>query len=96
MRKYELTYIVHPHVDAEGLSALNETVKGLIENQGGTVERQDVWGLRRLAYPIKKEREGQYVFVAFALEPRGLVELERSLRLKESVLRYLIVCTDED
>lgn len=96
MRQYELTYIVHPQVDPEGLAAVMDEVKGLVESRGGTVHKVEPWGLRRLAYPIRKVREGQYVFMEFSLDTTGVAEMDRALKLKEPILRYLIVRTDED
>ncbi len=96
MRQYELTYIVHPQVGSEGLTAVMDEVKGLVESNGGTVHKVEPWGLRRLAYPIRKVREGQYVLMEFSLDARGVAEVDRALKLKEPVLRYLIVRTDED
>lgn len=96
MRQYELTYIVHPQVDSEGLAAVMDEVKGLVESNGGTVHKVEPWGLRRLAYPIRKVREGQYVFMEFSLDARGVAEVDRALKFKEQILRYLIVRTDED
>ncbi len=95
MRDYELVYIVHPEVDREGLSAVVDEVKALIEANGGTVREVKPWGLRRLAYPIQKAREGHYVYVEIGLEPEGVAEVERGLKLKEQVIRHLIVRTDE-
>ncbi len=95
MRDYELTFIIHPQVDQEGLAAAIEEVKGLVESAGGAVHQVKPWGLRRLAYPIQKQREGQYVLMEIGLEPDGIAELERGLKLKELVIRHLIVRTDE-
>lgn len=91
MRDYELTYIVHPQVDRDGLTAVIEEVKALIESVGGVVQSVQPWGLRRLAYPIRKVREGHYVCMEIGLEPQGVAELEQGLRLKEPVIRHLIV-----
>ncbi len=96
MRQYELTYIVHPQVNPEEMAAVIDEVKGLVESQGGTVHKVEPWGLRRLAYPIRKVREGQYVFMEFSLDARGVAEMDRALKLKEPILRYLIVRTEED
>lgn len=96
MRQYELTYIVHPQVDSEGLAAVIQEVTGVVEANGGAVQKVEPWGLRRLAYPIRKVREGQYVFMEITLSAKGVAELERALKLKEPILRYLIVRTDED
>jgi len=96
MRTYELTCIVHPQVGSEGLAAVIEEVKNLVESSGGAVHKVEPWGLRRLAYPIRKVREGQYVFMEIGLDARGVAELDRALKLKEPILRYLIVRTDAD
>ena len=96
MRSYELTYIVHPQVDQEELASLTEEVNGVIESVGGAIQKVTSWGLRRLAYPIQKVWEGQYVLVTFDLDaPQGITEIERRLKLKESIIRHLIVRTDE-
>ncbi|MCS7179240.1 MAG: 30S ribosomal protein S6 [Anaerolineae bacterium] len=96
MRQYELTYIVHPRVDSEGLAAVIQEVTHIVEASGGTVHKVEPWGLRRLAYPIRKVREGQYVFMEIRMDARGVAEVDRALKLKEPILRYLIVRTDED
>lgn len=94
MRSYELVFIVHPEVDGDDLTAIVETVKGLVERGGGEVTQVEPWGLRRLAYPIQKQWEGQYVLMRFELEPRSVAELERGLGLTEQVMRHLIVCAE--
>lgn len=96
MRDYELIYIVHPEVDQEGLAAVTEDVKALIEANGGAVRQVKPWGLRRLAYPIQKVREGHYVYMEIGLEPEGVAEVERGLKLREQVIRHLIVRLDEE
>jgi small subunit ribosomal protein S6 len=94
VRSYELVFIVHPEVDGDDLTAVVETVKGLVERGGGEVTQVEPWGLRRLAYPIQKQWEGQYVLMRFELEPLGVAELERGLGLTEQVMRHLIVCAE--
>lgn len=96
MREYELTYIVHPQVDPEGLTAVIDEVKRLVESNGGAVQKIEPWGLRRLAYPIRKAREGHYVFMQISLDAKGVAEIERALKLKEPVLRHLIVRIGEE
>jgi small subunit ribosomal protein S6 len=96
MREYELTYIVHPQVGPEGLTAVMEEVTKLVESHGGAVRKIEPWGLRRLAYPIRKVREGHYVFMQIGLDAKGVAEIERALKLKELVLRHLIVRISED
>lgn len=96
MRKYEVTYIVHPELDAEAFKALNDQVDGWIKGAGGTVDKVDVWGKRKMAYRIKKQSEGQYVLLHTSMEPTFCIELERQFRLQESVMRFLIVSVDEE
>jgi small subunit ribosomal protein S6 len=96
MRNYELVCIVHPEVDEEGLAAVVETVKDLVKRGGGEVPKVDLWGLRRLAYPIRKLREGQYVLMHLDMAPEGVAELERSLGLSEQVIRHLVVRLEDD
>ena len=91
MRSYELIFIVHPELDEDDLTAVLERVTGLIERNSGKVSRVEPWGLRRLAYPIEKQWEGQYVLMALELEPQGVAGLERDLGLVEPVMRHLIV-----
>jgi small subunit ribosomal protein S6 len=96
VRSYELVFIIHPQVEGDALTALLENVKGLIERNGGKVVHVDPWGVRRLAYPIRKQWEGQYVLMRLELEARGVAALERDLRLLEPVLRYLVVRVEEE
>ncbi|MGH2581611.1 MAG: 30S ribosomal protein S6 [Anaerolineales bacterium] len=96
MRRYEITYIAHPDLDADAFKQLNDQVQSWIKDGAGKVEKADVWGKRKLAYPIKKQTEGQYVLLHADLEPAACAELERQFRLQESVLRFLIVAADEE
>jgi small subunit ribosomal protein S6 len=91
VRSYELIFIVHPELDEDDLTAVLERVTGLIERNSGKVSRVEPWGLRRLAYPIEKQGEGQYVLMGLELEPQGMAGLERDLGLVEPLMRHLIV-----
>ena len=95
MKKYELTVILKPHFEEEPAKAEFEKIQALITRFGGTVEKVDIWGKRRLAYEIQKIREGIYCFITFQAEPETPAEIESRLRIAEEVLRYLIVCIDE-
>ncbi len=90
MRSYELAYIVDPDLDEAGLREIEQKIQGWIEAAGGKIEKVDRWGRRRLAYPIKKRNDGYYIFVQAALPPQAGTQIERDLRLNESILRYLI------
>ena len=91
MRSYELVFIVNPEVDEDDLTAVRERVEGLIERSSGKVTKVEPWGLRRLAYPLQKQGEGQYVLMQLDIEAQGVAELGRDLRLVEPILRHLIV-----
>ena len=90
MRNYEVVLILHPDLDETATTGIIEKVKGWITEGTGTVDRTDIWGRRRMAYSIKKQREGQYVYMEAAMPPANSNELERNLRLNESILRFMI------
>jgi small subunit ribosomal protein S6 len=90
MRNYEVVFIVHPDLDEAALTALVEKVKGWITDSGGSVEKADVWGKRRMAYRIRKQRDGQYVYMVVSFAPTFNAELERNLRFSEPVMRFLV------
>ncbi|MDQ7842680.1 MAG: 30S ribosomal protein S6 [Armatimonadota bacterium] len=90
MKSYDLVYIVRPDLEAEALRAITERMNQRIVDQGGTVEAVDVWGKKRLAYAVKKYREGVFVHTRFALDPRKVEEIRRAAALTEDVLRATI------
>ena len=90
MREYELICIVHPDLDEAAFSDIVERVQGWITEAGGEVTKVDLWGKRKLAYPISKQTEGQYVLMEISMDPSENAELERNLSLLEPVMRYLI------
>jgi small subunit ribosomal protein S6 len=90
MRNYEIAYIADPDLDETSLTALDEKIKGWVEAAGGSVVKVDRWGKRRLAYTIKKRRDGHYVFVQVALPSQAGAVVERNLRLTEQILRFMI------
>lgn len=95
MRNYELTFIIHPEVEDEGITDMLEKVSQFITDGGGQVARVDRWGRRRLAYPIKKQTEGYYVLMQVQLDPQSIGELERNLKLTEEVIRHLLVRAED-
>jgi small subunit ribosomal protein S6 len=94
MREYELVFIVHPDLDENATNEVVERVKGWITEAGGTIEKVDPWGKRKLAYPIRKQNEGQYFLFKTQLSPSFVVELERNLRFIEPVMRFLFTVVD--
>ena len=95
MRTYEMIVIVRADLSDSDREAQFETIQKWVESSGGEIARVDHWGHRRLAYPIDKQRDGYYVFYDLELPPTAPTEVERNLQIAESVLRYLIVRSDE-
>lgn len=91
MNDYEMVYIVSPRLSSEEAERATAWVDGLIRDGGGELLSTDVWGRRRLAYPIKHQFEGTYVYSTFRLEPQATRRIESELSLSESVLRHLMV-----
>ncbi len=90
-RDYEILYIVRPDLDDEQLGQAVKRVDTLIANLGGTSEKTDVWGRRRLAYEVGHLREGHYVLTDFQIEPARVPEMEATLKISDTVFRHLIV-----
>ena len=94
MRSYELMFIVHPDLDESEFNEVVDKVKGWITDSGGQVDNLDLWGKRRLAYPIQKQLEGQYVLLNTQLDPTFYSDLEHNLGLQEPVMRFLITAEE--
>ena len=90
-RSYELTLVLSPEASAEEISSITQQATDFITKRGGIVSEMDEKGVRRLSYPIRRFKEGNYVVTRFALDSKELPELTRSLNASEDVLRYL--CT---
>jgi small subunit ribosomal protein S6 len=90
LKDYELVMIVIPEATEDEVAAIIERVSSFITARGGEVAEQQTWGLRRLAYPIRKFMEGIYVLVRFSLEAQDEVALSRQLTASEDVLRHLV------
>jgi len=94
MRDYELVFIVHPEIDDNALQEIVDRVKGWITESGGVVVKEDRWGKRRLAYRIRKQREGQYYFMQLQMTPSAASDLSRNLRFLEPVMRFLVTVVE--
>jgi small subunit ribosomal protein S6 len=86
--------IVHPEQDETEFNEVVEKVKGWITDSGGQVDNLDLWGKRRLAYPIQKQVEGQYVLMNTQLDPAFCSDLEHNLGLQEPVMRFLLTAEE--
>ena len=91
---YEVVFIIDPAQGEEGIAALVEKFKGIVEAHG-TLTSVDEWGKRRLAYPINDEEEGVYTVINFTSEPSFPAELDRVYKITEGVMRSLIVAHEE-
>ena len=90
MRNYELVCIIQPDLDENAFNGVIDRLKGWVSESGGSVDKVDIWGRRKLAYPIRKQRDGQYVLLNVSLNPSATTELERNLRFQEAVLRHML------
>lgn len=91
MRDYELTVVFSPEIAEGDISPAIDRVSQFITQKGGDITEVNEWGRRRLAYPIKNFREGDYALIQLKLQPSQAAELEANLRNLEGVLRYLLV-----
>ena len=90
MRNYELVCIFQPELDETAFNGAIERVSSWVTEAGGSVEKVEKWGRRRLAYHIRKQSEGQYVLMNISIDPKAASGLERNLRYLETVLRHLL------
>ncbi len=91
MNSYELLYIIDNEISDEAKEAVIAKISAVISDNGGTIDNVDKWGTRKLAYPINYKSEGYYVLVNFTAEPTLPAELERVMRITDSVIRFLVV-----
>jgi len=89
-RDYELGFILNPEVSEEQTSAILERIEKIVKNYDGQVVKVNQWGRRRLAYPIEHHRDGNYVFIDMILTPETVLELDRTLKVSEEVMRHLV------
>jgi small subunit ribosomal protein S6 len=90
MRKYELVCIVQPDLDETAFKGALERVQGWVTESGGTVDKVDVWGRRRMSYQIRKQRDGHYVLLNISIDPKAASDLERNIRYLETILRHML------
>ena len=89
-RDYELVMVLSPEATEEEMTATVERVHGLVTESGGTVGDHETWGLKKLAFPVRKFKEGNYVLTRFTLGPQELKEFSRALNASEDILRFLV------
>ena len=95
-RVYEVMFIAAPETADEDIAKLNESITKLIETEGGSVVKLEDMGRRRLAYPINKKTDGYYVLFEIEGSGQEIAELERRMRVNDTIMRYLTVRVDEE
>ena len=94
MINYEVMFVIDPAIEDDKKEATIEAVKGIIAAEG-EVGNADVWGMKKLAYPIQKKSEGYYVVIEFKAQPTLPKELDRRLKISDNVIRHIIINKDE-
>jgi small subunit ribosomal protein S6 len=95
LRAYEVMVILDPDLEERTVApSLDQYLNNVVKKDGGTVEKVDVWGRRRLAYEVNKNAEGIYAVIELQAEPATVKELDRQLSLNESVLRTKVIRPD--
>jgi small subunit ribosomal protein S6 len=95
MRVYEELFIVRPDAPEEEIDPLIEQLRHVITQEGGTLDKVEKWGVRKLAYRVAKYNDGQYILLQFSAKPETVKEVERRLRVADLVLKFLTVRIDE-
>lgn len=95
-RRYELVYVLKPDASEQEVADLHQQVADIVQRMGGTIEKTDTWGRRKLAYEIAHHKEGFYVLEVIAGSGELMKEIDRRLKVIEGLLRHLIVRVDED
>jgi small subunit ribosomal protein S6 len=95
-RVYEILFIADPNLGEPEVDTLTALVQGYAEKEGGRIQKVEKWGKKRLAYVVKKQREGSYVLLSVEGGPTLMKEVERRLRVTDGVLKFLTVRVDEE
>jgi small subunit ribosomal protein S6 len=95
-REYETIYILRPDIDADGAERVGTRLSEVIGREAGRLTKVENWGRRRLAYDIRKHRRGVYIFLKYLGTGRVVAEVERNLRLMDSVIKYQTVLVQSD
>ncbi len=95
-RSYELMYVLNTRLDEESQQAVTTRIHDTIEKIGGSIDSNEVFGRRRLAFPIQKHTEGLYMITNFQADSKSLKELSRVMNITEGLLRHLVIRRDEE
>jgi small subunit ribosomal protein S6 len=95
MPLYENVFIARQDISGAQVDAIADTFTQLVADNGGEVKKREYWGLRNLAYRMRKNRKGHYVLLNLSAPPAAVAELERTMRINEDVIRYLTIRVDD-
>jgi small subunit ribosomal protein S6 len=95
-RKYELVYVISPDVSDDQVNELHGQIEAIVQRMGGQIEKTDNWGRRRLAYEIGRHKEGTYVLEVINGSGELMKEIDRRLKVIDTVIRHLVVRVDEE
>ena len=91
MRRYETIYILRPTLGEEEITRIVDSTNAILTSDGGEIITLDKWGLRKLAYLVKKESNGYYIFCDYGTDPANVAEMERKFRIDDAVMKYMTV-----
>lgn len=96
MPQYESIFIVRPSLSDEDTEKVVEKLKGVLQRTGASVLKQENWGKKRLAYEVRRERKGTYIYFNFTSPGDTVAELERSYRIEDAVIKFMTIKLDEE
>lgn len=91
MRQFETLLLLSPEISSDAREGILNNLTGIIEREGGKVEEIDQWGMRDLAYPVRKQMRGFYVRLVYAAPPELVAELERNIRITDGIFKFITV-----
>jgi len=91
LRTYETIYVTNSETPQATIDAVDAKLKGLVTSSGGEVGFEEIWGVRNLSFPIKKQNKGRYTYLLYTAKPEAIKEIEFYLKISEPVLTYLTV-----
>jgi small subunit ribosomal protein S6 len=94
VRNYELVYVIRPDLNQEEMGTVRSEVRGHVESMSGTVEKEDSWGKRQLAFEVKDFTEGVYNVLQLKLPPETPAKLKEQLKIDERIIRYMLTLVD--
>jgi small subunit ribosomal protein S6 len=95
-RTYEIIFIADPNLSEPDVETLTTTVKGFVEKEGGKIEKSENWGKKRLAYEVRRHRDGYYVLLTVLGSAALVKEVERRMRVTDGIIRHISVRVDEE